>query len=85
MYFVIKNLTLIVAMVAYASCVMTGIEFDPNFHLGDSANGQIVPREPFPIISCYDERFDEYACLHQDKIKELREILAKAKLPKRGR
>jgi hypothetical protein len=72
-------------MLAFANCVSTGVKFDPNYHVGDSANGQIVPREPFPIISCYDERFDEYACMHKDKVKELKELLAKAKLPRRDR
>lgn len=76
MFFVTKNLILVLFLLTLIAC--EEIKFDPVFHAGDSTNGQIVPREPFPIISCFDPEFDQYACMHVEKIKELKEILIKA-------
>ena len=85
MYSVV-NLTLMsFILVTYSGCVSPGIKFDPNFYVGDAENGQIVPREPFEVVSCFDVVFEEYACMHKDKIKELKTILKKGTLRRRYR
>lgn len=69
------------AVIGLLSSCTQGINFDPQWHIGDSKYGQIVPREPLNIVSCFDPEFDHYACMHEEKIKELREILIRARLP----
>ena len=71
---------MIFILLFFASCSQ-GINFDPQWHMGDSRYAQIVPREPLDIVSCYDPEFDRYACMHEDKVKELRELLIRARLP----
>lgn len=74
---------LILSLLLLYGCGSDSIKFDPIFHRGDYINGQIVPREPYPIVSCYEPKFAEYSCMHIDKIKELKEILIRARLPKK--
>ena len=62
------------------SCGNPGIKFEPLFHAGDSAHSQIVPKEPYPIVACNDPKFDEFFCMHIDKVKELKELLMRSKL-----
>jgi hypothetical protein len=72
---------LLLIALTLTSCRSKGIKFDPIWHVGDHMSGQIVPREPYPIVSCFEPSFDQYACMHQDKVKELLTILHKARLP----
>lgn len=71
----------IIASIILLSSCSQGINFDPQWHIGDSKYAQIVPREPLNIVSCSDPEFDHYACMHEDKVKELRELLIRARLP----
>ncbi len=68
-------------LLAGASCKSKGIKFDPIWHVGDSSSGSIVPREPYPIVSCFDEEFNNFACLSEEKVKELLTLLHKARIP----
>jgi len=74
------SLCLLLPLLMGSSCDQ-GIKFNPDFYIGDSENIQIVP-ESGPVISCMDEVFDHFACMSEEKIKELRVILATARMPK---
>jgi hypothetical protein len=56
-----------------------GIDFDPDFHVGDYINGQIVGENK--TVSAFDPAFNSYGCMHETKIIELKAILERAKLP----
>ena len=64
-----------------ASSCSRGIVFNPDWHVGDSQLMAVVPEEGEPVM-CEAPEFEKYACMHQDKVKELREILLRARLPK---
>lgn len=62
-------------------CVLSGcatydqiIKFDPNFYVARSRNGYIIDRHG-NIINFNSQEIDKYACLHENKIIELRDIL----------
>lgn len=62
-------------------CYSEEIKWNPNFHINSSHLMGIVAEDGH-YVSCSDEAFNEYASLHKDKIKELAEILKRARLPK---
>lgn len=64
-------LLIILAMLAGCS---KGILFDPDFHVGDHNVGGIV-NDQGQVILATDVRFDGFACMSSDKIKELKQIL----------
>lgn len=64
-----------------ASSCTTGVKWDPNFYKASAVQESITDRNSIEV-KCYEPRFDEFACLHKDKIKELAEILANARMPK---
>ena len=64
-----------------SSCSSRGIKWNPDLHKADS-NSQSLVNERSEQVFCYEEKFDEFACLHKDKIKELADILTRARLPK---
>ena len=76
------SLILLFPLIMGSSCDQ-GIKFDPNFHIGDSLNGQIV-NEQGQTLSCFEPQFDHFACMSEEKIKELRKILATARMPRNG-
>lgn len=49
-------------------------KFDPQFHVGDYLNEQIINRTG-GTVSIKDPKFNDFACLHVDKVKELNIIL----------
>lgn len=70
-----------ISLLIFAIGCTTGIKFNPDWHVGDYEQMRIVPEKGEPIL-CEDPRFNNYACMHVDKIKELKEILLKARMPK---
>jgi len=64
-----------------ASSCTTGISWNPNFYKASSVAQSIKDKNENEVM-CYDIKFDQFACLHQDKIKELAEILERARIPK---
>ena len=46
-------------------------KWEADFYIGDSMNQQIVNSEG-ETISCSDPKFDEFGCLHQERIIELK-------------
>lgn len=55
-----------------------GILFDPDFHVADHTIPGIVS-ENNEVIPANDIRFDDFACMSKEKIKELKQILMKSK------
>ncbi len=77
------KISLLLVLLSGASCER-GIVWDPDFYVGDYARGGIT-NERDETTYCYEEKFNHFACLSEDKVKELREILAKARMPKAER
>ena len=62
------------------SC-QSGISWNPDFFVHNSDLNAIIS-ERGDIVSCSDEGFNDFASMHKEKIKELAEILRRARLPK---
>lgn len=61
----------------------TGIKWNPDFYVGDYENQAIVNEKGIYVYS--DEiEFNNYACLSEEKVLELAEILYRARLPRRN-
>lgn len=73
------NKLILFILVLFIGCDR-GIKFDPDWYVGDYLNGIIVP-ENGEAISCFQPEFDRFACMSEDKQKELAELLLKAELP----
>lgn len=71
---------LIISFAILSGC-QSGISFSPDFHI-HSSEIQAIISERNDIIYCNEEKFEEYASMHKEKIKELAEILRRARLPK---
>lgn len=72
---------LIIVFLIASSC-STGITFNPDWYVADHFSGAIVSERGEYVYS-YDEKYDEYACMHKSKIEELRILLLKARIPKK--
>lgn len=75
------KILLVSLTIFFASSCQTGIKFNPDFHKATSAEQAIVDERGNRIYSDEPE-FDNFACMHKEKIKELAEILKKARIPK---
>ena len=73
-----RQVFLTILLTLLTSC-RQGIIFDPDFHVADHSLQGIVS-ERGEIIKCDDPRFDEYAAMHREKIKELKRILMSHKI-----
>lgn len=60
----------------------TGIKFNPDIYVGDYQNEGITSEKGITVYA-NEQRFNEYGCMHKSKWKELREILRRARLPRR--
>jgi len=60
------------------------IEFDARWMVGDYQEEQIIDEYGF-VISCTEPDFDQYACLHENDLNELIDILSRARLPKKNK
>ena len=60
------------------------VHFDPDFYVGDHVSQSIIS-ERGDMISCSDPRFNDYAALHIEKIKELKTLLIRLKIPTQGK
>lgn len=74
----VKASLLAFIMIALISC-KKGITFDPDFYVGHSEI-QAIKSERGDIIFTSDTRFNDFACMHIEKIKELKKILMRQKL-----
>ena len=64
-----------------SSCGSEKIKFDPRWHRPDIVAMVLIDRDG-NRIEMGSERMLNFACMHQDKIAELAEILTRARLPK---
>jgi len=78
----LKKGPVLLMMLLVTSC-QTGISWRPDFFVGDYETETIVNEDGITVYS-NEILFNEYGCLHKDQIKELREILRKAKIPKKN-
>lgn len=63
-----------------ASC--RGIRWNPDFYVGDY-EVQGIRSERGELVYSNEIRFNEFGCLHKTKIKELSEILRRARMPRK--
>jgi hypothetical protein len=64
------NKALFILPILLVSCS----DFYPDFHVGDYMGGQIIS-ESGHVVQCSDPEFNKYACMHEDKVAELKAIL----------
>ena len=57
------------------------VNYDPHFFVHDYLNMDMVDRDE-KHVSCGDVEWNSYASLSKEKIKELAEIIKRARLPK---
>jgi len=71
---------LLVSLTIFFVSSCNSIKFSPDFYK-NSSREQAIVSERGDRIYCDDIRFDDFASMHKEKIKELARILKKAKLP----
>lgn len=79
----IKRFNKLIPLLFILGC-QTGIRFDPNFHIGDYEIMAIKDRNN-NIVYSDQEEFNQYACMHETKVMELKEILRKARMPRKNK
>ena len=89
----IQVVALLCLIVLLKSC--NSIDFDPQFHVPSIADQSIIycsevnDRDEcvgiYNEVDYYDQEIENYACMSESKIKELIEILTRARMPKRVR
>lgn len=70
----------LVPLVLLTACYSQGIKFDPDFYAHDHATKSIISERGEQVF-CSSADFDEYASISKEKIKELVDILKRARLP----
>lgn len=77
-----KEVKLLVCLMMFLniSCE-PGVKWNPDFYMGDHKQEAIVNEEN-KIIFANEPEFSKVACLREEKIMELAEILKKARVPK---
>jgi hypothetical protein len=53
------------------------IKFDPDWHVGDSLQESIV-NERNEVVMCFEPAFNDFSCMHKNKVCELVKILQNA-------
>ena len=71
---------LLLFVVLLCSCSKKALEFDPHFYVGDYKKEQIIDRDGL-VVSVKDPEFNKYACMHEDKVAELNEIILRMGMP----
>lgn len=83
-YFIANMIVLMLLLLmstTFSACKQGGkIKFNPDFYVGDSKSQSIIS-EHGEAVFCEDQQFEQFACLHEDKIKELKSILITARIP----
>jgi len=75
-----SKMIIILTMFWLSSCTSEGVKFDPDVYVG--RNGYII-NERLMKVMADEPRFLEYGCMHRDKWIELKEVLDRARIPKR--
>ena len=76
-----KVVPVVLTMFFVISCGTKPVNFNPDFWNSDYKNSQIIS-ERGDTISCDSPAFNDFAAMSGDKIKELRDILDDAVVPK---
>lgn len=63
-----------------SSCGHRGIDFNPDFYVGDYENVSVVNASGI-IIYANSPEFNGMACMTEDKVVELMKILRRARIP----
>ena len=71
---------MLISLILFFGSSCQGISWDPDFYVPDSTTGSIV-NERGHEVQCFSEEIEAYACLSEQKIKELKEILRRARIP----
>ena len=61
-----------------------GIEFNPDFYIGDYENVSIT-NEDGKTVYADEPLFNKYACMHEEKVKELKKILSEATISRKAK
>lgn len=69
----LKLKSLMTFLILSASCGRT-IKFNPDFYVGDSEHEYII-NENGNIVMPHQKEFNDFACMHREKVKELKELL----------
>ena len=69
---------LVSLIIFLSSC--RGVKFDPKFYVIDSVKEALVNEEGEEIL-CSESRAELFACMSEEKIMELKEILSKCRMP----
>ena len=81
----VSKALVILTMCFAISCQTTGVNFNPDFavlRVDESDDAYLIHENGFSVFQ-YQEEFQLYGCLSEQKIKELRELLLNAQIPKR--
>lgn len=76
----LKPLAILTICFVINSCGTKPVEYTPDFYIADHATQSIV-NENNVRVYCSEPSFDEYIAAHKDKIVELANILAIARVP----
>lgn len=76
------RLMMLAVLTTLSGCETGRIKFDPDAYRASSRLEAIVNEEQ-KRVQCDEPKFDEFACMHNDKWKELRKILQEARIPKK--
>ncbi len=74
-------INLIILIIITTACQTRGISWDPNFYIGDHQNAAIIDKNG-NVVYADEPAFNGYACLSEQKVQELAEILKKARMPR---
>jgi hypothetical protein len=53
-----------------------GVKFHPDWYVGDHENEYIINEEGKTIMP-HQREFNDFACMHKEKVKELKKLLIK--------
>jgi hypothetical protein len=66
-------------MMLSASSCDRRIKFDPDAYRANHYEQAIINEDQI-VVQCYEEKFSEFACMHQDKWTELRRLIQESAL-----
>ena len=70
----------LISLILFLGSSCQGIKWDPDFYVPDSASSSIINEKGHQVY-CDKKEIEAFACLSEQKIKELKEILKKARIP----
>ena len=71
---------ILMIVLIFSSCRSQELKWKPELYSSDAEHGRIIKDNrdgTITEVSCIEEKFNEFHCMHIDKINELRRILKK--------